>query len=80
MASVAPLRTPTPAPTKVPIPKIGFYGCNDGLVRLSYREPRRIYPKHLTLRCPRCHKTHGAQPLWRKLVLADQGKKATCLD
>lgn len=48
--------------------RVGFYGCNNKVVRLE-RDPSLIdqpYPRRLRLPCPGCGHEHDARPHWRK--------------
>lgn len=54
-----------PVPTRTPIRKVGFYGCNDKVVRLETDTPLSHYPKALRLSCPACGHEHTAAPFWR---------------
>lgn len=61
-----------------PAPRVGFYGCANRLVRLTFiegQEPStpRGYPHHLELSCPACGHEHVIAPVWRVIVERDAG-------
>lgn len=47
--------------------KVGFYGCNDALVRVGYHgPPKSKAPLHAVVDCPSCLSRHGiSNPMWR---------------
>lgn len=69
---------------KTAVRKVGFYGCNDQVVRIELSEQPakgKMYPLVVHLeRCPGCTHEHDAQPLWREYKPAlDDGKEAVIL-
>jgi ribosomal protein L44E len=69
--------------TKRAVRKVGFYGCNDRVVRVELRklpEKGARYPLVIRLQCPACTHEHDAQPLWREYNPAlDDGKEVVLL-
>lgn len=65
------------------IRKIGFYGCNNKVVRVELQErPARgqAYPLRIRLECPACTHEHDVKPLWREYKPSlDDGKEAVLL-
>ena len=61
-------------------PRVGFYGCRRGVVRVMFEpgeepdEPSK-YPRSLRVTCPGCGHEHRVAPAWRKHVESiDAGK------
>ena len=60
------------------IRKVGFFGCNNKVVRVERRPPYPLrYPQVIRLQCPACTHEHDAQPMWRTYNKAlDRDKEA----
>lgn len=60
-----PSHKPKPATSGL---KVGFYGCRDTLVRVSWvkRTDGENAPRKFTVDCPVCEQSHEvSQPMWR---------------
>lgn len=58
--------------------KVGFYGCQRGLVRVAVKKlpPSGEYPRKVRIKCPGCGHEHDIAPAWRPYSeRLDAGKK-----
>ena len=63
----------------VPHPKVGFYGCNNRVVRLSAGSDGPV--QMVKLDCPACGHHHKVRPFWRVWIeQLDADKKAIPVD
>lgn len=62
---------PKPASNEL---RVGFYGCTNQLVRVSYVQPANTRaPQHFEIDCPACGSRHDVNaPMWRKAHSADE--------